>query len=141
MGTINLYRMRRMIRETGKLMWKIERTQAYATKSSASLSAIPWGRGNRSCVEDGAIQLIELKDAYHELLDELGKMRTELDPLISRLENADDRAVMRLRYIQGFRPEDIAKAIYMTDRMVYYILKRSENCLVRMFPDLFSEFQ
>lgn len=135
MYEINLYRMRRLIRETGKLMWKIEREQAYATKCSAPLSELNWGRGNRSRVEEGAIRIIELKDAYREVLEELEKMRDELDPLISSLKNADDRAVMRLRYIKGYCPEDISDAVCLTERMVYYILRRSENALARLYPE------
>ena len=141
MTHINLYRMRRLIRETHKLLWKIERMQAYATKSSAALSELPWGRGNRSRVEEGAIRICELKEAYREALKELDDMRTTLDPMIDLLKNADDRAVMRLRYIKGFDPGDISGAICLTERMVYYILRRSEYTLTRMYPEYFSEFQ
>lgn len=141
MTVINLYRMRRMIRETQKLAWKIERERSYAARSAAPLSQIPWGQGNRSRVEEGAIRIADLKDVYREVLAELEEMRQALDPLIDTLKNADDRAVMRLRYIKGYDPEDVAEAIFRTDRMVYYILSRSEKELIKRFPDNFSVFQ
>ena len=74
-------------------------------------------------------------DAYREILDELQRMRDALDPLIDTLDNADDRAVMRLRYIKGYSPEDIADAIYRTNRSIYYYLARAEKQLVKMYPD------
>lgn len=135
MVRINLRRMRQLMRETHKLLWKLEKAQAYATRSSAPLSELPWGRGNRSRVEEGAIRISELREAYEEALDELGEMRSKLDPMISGLKNADDRAVMRLRCIKGFDPDDISEAVCLTERMIYYILRRSEDQIARMYPD------
>ena len=63
-------------------------------------------------------------------------MRFELDPLISKLERGDDRAIMRLRYIKGFSPEYIAEAIGRTGRYVYYHISQAENDLALMFPDI-----
>ena len=71
MTEIDLVRMRRMIREIERLKWKIEKEQAYATRSSAALSELPWGRGNRSRVEEGAIRLVELKEVYFEIIEKL----------------------------------------------------------------------
>ena len=132
---VNLYRMRKLIRDTVKMQWKVEQEQAKATKITTTITGMPRGSGNHSAVESGAIRIIDLKEAYREVVDELNKMRAELDPLISELENADDRAVMRLRYIKGFSPEDIAEAIHRTDRSIYYYLSRAEDQLARMHPD------
>ena len=65
-------------------------------------------------------------------------MRKALDPLISTIENADLRAAMRLRYIDGHRPETIADAIPLADRTVYRYLKRGENELCQRYPDQVS---
>lgn len=132
---INLFRMRKLIRDTVKFQWRVEQEEAKATKITAVITGMPRGTDNHSKVEDGAIRLTELKEAYREVLDELTKMRVELEPLISTLDNADDRAVMRLRYIKGFSPEDIADAIHRTDRSIYYYMSRAEEQLVRMYPD------
>ena len=132
---INLYRMRGLIRDTVKLQWRIEREQAKATKITTTLTGMPRASGNHSKVEDGAIRMADLTDAYNEVMTELKKMREELEPLIGSLDRADDRAVMRLRYIKGFSPEDIADAIHRTDRSIYYYLERAENELVRKHPD------
>ena len=132
---INLYRMRKLIRDTVKLQWRVEQEQSKATKITAVITGMPRGTDNHSKVEDGAIRLTDLQEAYDEVLGELERMRKELDPLLNDLSKADDRAVMRLRYMKGFSPEDIADAIHRTDRSIYYYLSRAENELVRLHSD------
>ena len=135
MVKINLFQMRRLIRETVKVQWRLEQEQAKATKITTVLTGMPRASGNHSQVEDGAIRLADLQEAYAEVLSDLHDMRSVLDPLIDELENADDRAVMRLRYIKGFSPEDIAEAIHRSDRSIYYYLSRAENEICRKHPD------
>lgn len=132
---IYLYRMRQLIRQTVKVEWRIEQEQARATKITTTITGMPRGGSQHDQVQDGAIRIAELKEAYREILNELEQMRTELDTLISQMVDADDRAVMRLRYIKGWSPEDIAEAIHRTDRSVYYYLSRAEDVLVREHPD------
>ena len=132
---VNLYQMRQLMRRTLKVQWKIEQEEARATKITTVITGMPHGGGGHDQVADGAINISEIKAAYREVLGELQQMRDELDPLISSLENADDRAVMRLRYINGFSPEDIAEAIHRTDRSIYYYLSRAEDQLARKYPD------
>lgn len=132
---INLFRMRQLLRQTVKVQWRIEQEEARATKITTVLTGMPRGGGQHDQVQDGAIRVAELKDAYREIMEELETAQAALDPLISELNDADDRAVMRLRYIKGFSPEDIAEAIHRTDRSVYYYLSRAEDQLARRFPD------
>jgi DNA-directed RNA polymerase specialized sigma24 family protein len=132
---INLFRMRQLLRQTVKVQWRIEQEEARATKVTTVLTGMPRGGGQHDQVQDGAIRVAELKDAYREIMEELETAQAALDPLISKLDDADDRAVMRLRYIKGFSPEDIAEAIHRTDRSVYYYLSRAEDQLARRFPD------
>ena len=132
---INLFWMRQLLRQTVKVQWRIEQEEARATKITTVLTGMPRGGGQHDQVQDGAIRVAELRDAYREIMEELETAQSALDPLISELEDADDRAVMRLRYIKGFSPEDIAEAIHRTDRSVYYYLSRAEDQLARRFPD------
>ena len=136
---VNLYRMRKLIRDLVKLQLKVEQETAKATKITAVLTGMPRATDNHSHVENGAIRITDLKDAYREALRELDEMKRVLDPLIDELENADDRAVMRLRYIKGFSPEDIAEAIHRTDRSIYYYLSRAEDQLARKYPEKVSK--
>ena len=135
MVKINLFRMRQLMRQVPRKLWQIEQERAKATKITTVLTGMPRASGNHSQVEDGAIRLADLQEAYAEVLSDLHDMRAVLDPLIDELENADDRAVMRLRYIKGFSPEDIAEAIHRSDRSIYYYLSRAENEICRKHPD------
>ena len=132
---INLYRMRTLMRYTIKARWKVEKEMARATKITAILTGMPRGGAGKDQVADGAIKIDEVKQAYREVLGELEQMQRELDPLIDSMDNPDDRAVMRLRYIECYSPEDIAEAIHRTDRSVYYYLSRAEDLLARKYPD------
>ena len=132
---VNLYQMRQLMRQTLKVQWKIEQEEAKATKITTVITGMPHGGGGHDQVADGAINITEIKAAYREVLGELERMRNELDPLIDDLDNPDDRAVMRLRYIKGFSPEDIAEAIHRTDRSIYYYLSRAEDQLARKYPE------
>lgn len=136
---VNLYRMRKLIRDTVKVQWKVEQEQAKATKITTTITGMPRGGKKHNQVEDGAIRISDLKEAYREVVKELETMKAELDPLINTLDNADDRAVMRLRYIQGFSPEDIAEAVHRSDRTIYYYLSRAEDQLARSYPDKVSK--
>lgn len=139
METINLYRMRRLGRTLDKMMLKIRIEESRACRTTSFPSGMPGGTGNHSKVEEGAIRLAELKDAYKEAFDELERMRTALEPFIDSLDDYNDRAVMRLRYLKGYGTEKISDTIFMTERMVYYILSRSEKQLARRFPKQVAE--
>ena len=132
---VDLFKMRMLIRRDVKVRWRLEQEEARATKITTRLTGMPRGGKQSNQVEEGAIKISELKEAYGEILSELRMMQQELDPLISSLDNPDDRAVMRLRYIKGFSPEDIAEAIHRTPRSIYYYLARAEDQLARAYPD------
>ena len=132
---VNLYRMRQLMRQVPRKLWQIEQEEAKATKITTVLTGMPRGGSGRNQVEEGPIKLAELKEAFAEVANELHYMQLELAPLISELDNSDDRAAMRLRYIEGYSPEDIAEAIHRTDRSIYYYLSRAENELCRNHPD------
>ena len=78
------------------------------------------------------IVLADALSAYREAIDELEGMRHELEPLIDMLEDMDEKAVMRMRYLHGYRPEEIAMAIHRTDRSVFYYLNRAERHVLEM---------
>ena len=132
---VNLYRMRQLMRQVPRKLWQIEQEEAKATKITTVLTGMPRGGSGRNQIEEGAIKLTELKEAFAEVANELHYMQLELAPMISELNNSDDRAAMRLRYIEGYSPEDIAEAIHRTDRSIYYYLSRAENELCRNHPD------
>lgn len=127
--------MRRMIRDTERLTLRIRLEESRATRTTGILTGMPGYRSGQSRVEEGAIRIAELKEVYKETLEELNRMRDILGPIIDGLEDATERAVMRLRYMKGYSAEEIADAVFMTDRMVYYILSRVEKRFERQYPE------
>ena len=85
---VNLYRMRQLMRQVPRKLWQIEQEKAKATKITTVLTGMPRGGSGRNQVEDGAIKLTELKEAYAEVSNELHYMQVELIPLIDTLEDA-----------------------------------------------------
>lgn len=132
---ISLSRMRTLIGYEQRLKWGYTRKLADATRITSVLTGMPRGSGNHSQVETGAIELSEVGRAYREVFEALEEMRAELDPLLSTLENSDDIAVMRLRYMDGYRPNEIPDAIFLSERSVYYHLNNAERLLITMHPD------
>ena len=132
---ISLSRMRTLIGYEQRLKWGYTRKLADATRITSVLTGMPRGSGNHSQVENGAIELSEVGRAYREVFEALEEMRAELDPLLSTLENSDDIAVMRLRYMDGYRPNEIPDAIFLSERSVYYHLNNAERLLITMHPD------
>lgn len=132
---VNLYKMRALMRKAIRIRWRIERESSRATKTTTVITGMPRGGRRKDQTAEGAITIAEVKKAYKEVFDELEQMQNELNPLIDTLDNADDKAVMRLRYIDGYSPEDIAEAINRTERSVYYYISRAEDTLARKYPD------
>lgn len=132
---VSLSRMRNLIGYEQRLRWNYTKKMADATRITTVLTGMPRGSGNNSQVEAGAIELSEVGIAYREVFEELQTMRTELDPLLGELENPDDIAVLRLRYMDGYRPSEIPDAIFLSERAVYYHLCSAERQLMAMFPE------
>ena len=132
---VSLSRMRVLIGYEQRLQWNYTKKLADATRITSVLTGMPRGSGNHSQTESGAIELAEVENAYREVFEKLQEMRAELDPLLATLENPDDIAVMRLRYMDGYRPSEIPESIFLSERSVYYHLNSAERQLIAMYPD------
>lgn len=98
---------------------------------SPRLSDMPKSRDVGNPVERSVIKIEEIYQAYREALTELQAMRDQLEPLIDALPDPDDKALMRLRYIQGFSPEVIAESemFPLARRAVYNHLFHAEQMI------------
>ena len=132
---VNLYRMRQLMRQVPRKLWQIEQEKARATKITTVLTGMSRSGSGKNQVEDGAIKLAELKEAYAAVANELHYMQVELIPLIDTLEDARLSATMRLRYINGYSQDEIADAIYVADRTVRRYLMLAEKELCKRYPD------
>lgn len=125
-----LRRMRQLMKRIPSILWEIEQKEANATRVTTNITGMPRGGSSTNRTEDANIALIDVKDAYREALAELESLRAEMEPVISRLEDEDERGIMRMRYIHGYDPEKIAKAILYHPRTIYRKLKRAERKLI-----------
>lgn len=132
---VNLSRMRTLIAYEQRLRFDRLKKLAKATKITTTITGMPRGSGTGNKIQDGAIELAEVEDAYREVLTELRSMREELEQLLPALDNPDDIGIMRLRYVDGNRLQDIPEAVCLSERAMYYHLAGAERKLVRMFPD------
>lgn len=132
---VNLNRMRYLIAYEQRLRFDRLKKLSQVTKITSTITGMPHGSGNGNKVQDGAIALAEVEDAYREVINELGTLRKELTVLIPSLDNPDDIGVMRLRYIDGWKLSDIPEAVNLSDRAMFYHLASAERKLVQMFPD------
>lgn len=69
----------------------------------------------------------ELGRQYATVVAELDAMARELEPMIDRLQDANARAAMRLRYIERYKPDDVAYALAYCERHTLRILERAEK--------------
>ena len=132
---VNLSRMRTLIGYERRLQFRYQKKLSSATRITTQLTGMPRASGNHSQVEEGAIELSMVEDAYREVIDELKEMRAELEEMLVKLDNPDDIGIMRLRYIEGQNPEDIPAEINLSRRAMFYHLAGAERKLKRLFPD------
>lgn len=124
--------MRWLIRKLPDIGWDVAQKNAIATKSTTVITGMPRGGGNHDQMADATIMLAAARDAYREVLSELESMQEKLSPMIDALEDPNERAVMRMRYLHRMSPDEIAGLIFRTDRMVYIYLNRAEKKIIRM---------
>lgn len=132
---VNLSRMRVLIGYERRLRFRYQKKLATATKVTTVLTGMPRATGNHSQVEDGAIELAEVEEAYREMLEELKAMKAELEEMLKTLDNPDDIGIMRLRYIEGMELRMIPEAVNLSERAMFYHLSGAERKLMRMYPN------
>ena len=132
---ISFTQMQNMIAIENRLLKLYGKKFERATNISPVLSGMPHGSAVKSKVESGAVDMAEVLEAYEEMYDKLRDAREELYTLIQSLENPDDIAVMRYRYIFGYSPSMIPIKINLSERSVFYHLSAAEKALIKMFPE------
>lgn len=123
---IDFRRMRWLIGKLQRVQWDVERKMANATRITSVITGMPrGGGGNRQ--EEANVILADVLDAYQDAAAELESMRTELKPLVDALPDPDEKAIMILRYFDGYSPEDIPEMVKLSRATVYAHLNRAER--------------
>lgn len=128
-------KMRELIRQEERYRWAVEKQMAKATKITSSLSKS--GRTGSakvgSQVEEGAVELAELKLQYSEIKEELDAMREELKASITKLRAPRyrlDKTCLRMRYIQGIKVRKIAEALSYSEDYIFQKMKQAETMIL-----------
>lgn len=74
----------------------------------------------------------ELGRQYACMIADLDAMGRELEPLIDRLQDTDEWAAMRLRYVERYKVDDVAYALAYCERHTLRILERAEKKIEAM---------
>lgn len=135
---INLSEMNRIINKAGKILEAIEKAEEHATSTTKAPTDMPHTTRRISLVEEGAVSIADLEAAYSEAVEIVQAMRRELAEMIEELPDIDDRAIMRLRYLKGYKPNAIAAATYNCERNVFIHVKKACMQLAEQFPDRFA---
>ena len=125
---IDFQEMRRLIRVKSHLEEAIARTEANATKRTASLSKSGGGgKGSTSSrVEEGAVALAILREEYNQVSNELNKHQAELKRYLRYLSEVE-RSIMRMRYMEGISCHEIAVAVCYSYYHVFHIVQAAES--------------
>lgn len=137
---VNLSEMDRTRKKAAKILERIETARMNATRTTSVFDGIPRNRcRNYSKVENGSIMIADLEARRAEVLAQLEETKTELAEMLCSVDDANRRAYLRLRYLNGHKPSQIATACDVCERAVFRELKAGKADLARMFPDRFQE--
>lgn len=80
---------------------QITRARSIATRATSSITATNVsGTGNRSKVETGALDIVELEETLKEELGEYRREAERAHNAVGRMEDMRERALLEMRYFQ-----------------------------------------
>ena len=135
---VSLAEMERTRKAAARILEEIDRAESRAERKTACYDGMPRDRNTRSKVETGAVIAADLQTVHAELTAQLEEMKTEFEEMCCSIGETDRRAVMRLRYLRGYKPEQIAEGCMMSIRSVYRFMKLGTEELLQRFPDRFQ---
>lgn len=127
---INFVRMRHLMKVLPDMAFECDK--AMGTVRSPNMDGMPHGTGNHSAVEDAAVIHEQVMEAYREAAYELDDMRAQLVPVIPMLEDEQQRAIMRMRYLNDTSIAVIAEVHHYSERHVWRLLDEAEGAVNRM---------
>ena len=101
----------RKTEEVRRKMYAIELAWDRATDTSVKISDMPRNEGDGKAMERNAVNIADLKVDYKKASQELEIMRKELEDEMPKLEKWQHSAVIRKRYLEGKRLEQIMDEI------------------------------
>ena len=100
-----------------RLRDRLAMEESRAERSTKALSYMP--RGGDFLQDDLWARMVDSKDEYEQRLAVMLSMQTEIEEFIDRVPGEMNQIILRLRYIDLRRWEDIAVAIHYSWRQVH----------------------
>ena len=130
-------KMRELIKQEERYRWAVEKQMARATGAAIKMSKAGKSRTNKvgSQVEEGAVELVPLKEEYAEIKEELDAMRDELQQSIRKLRGPKhrlDKTCLRMRYMQGISVRKIAFSLNYSEDYIFQKMKQAERIICDM---------
>lgn len=123
---IDLRRMRYLMDRLPMARLNVERAMSRATKCTQRLTMAAGGGGYGDAMSDNAIRLSIAREKRDGILRELRELREALAPRIAELDDPVQRLIMQMRYLDGQSARQIAYALALSERWVFYNLSRAE---------------
>lgn len=112
-------------REIEIIKEKIEYLESKKTSiKSQIISDMPRGEAEQDKLGQLLIQIEELIDLYNEKFNKLFKQQVEIEKCIDKLDNALERNIMRLRYLQSMKWEKICVEVNYSWENVHRIHRK-----------------
>lgn len=123
---IDLRRMRYLMDRLPMARLNVERAMSRATKCTQRLTMAAGGGGYGDAMSENAIRLSIAREKRDGILRELRELREALAPRIAELDDPVQRLIMQMRYLDGQSARQIAYALALSERWVFYNLSRAE---------------
>lgn len=123
---IDLRRMRYLMDRLPMARLNVERAMSRATKCTQRLTMAAGGGGYGDAMSENAIRLSIAREKRDGILRELRELREVLAPRIADLDDPVQRLIMQMRYLDGQSARQIAYALALSERWVFYNLSRAE---------------
>ena len=123
---IDLRRMRYLMDRLPMARLNVERAMSRATKCTQRLTMAAGGDGYGDAMSENAIRLSVAREKRDGILRELRELREALAPRIAELDDPVQRIIMQMRYLDGQSARQIAYALALSERWVFYNLSRAE---------------
>lgn len=101
-----------------------QKRQELGDIKSPTLEAMPAGFNAGDPNARKVMELVKLEERIENLEAQIESEHNELEPLIQRMKNAEQRMVLRMRYFDGMEWDDITFAFY-GDRIDYVTEEKS----------------
>lgn len=124
---IDLRRMRYLMDRLPMARLNVERAMSRATKCTQRLTMAAGGGGYGDAMSENAIRLSVAREKRDGILRELRELRETLAPRIADLDDPVQRLIMQMRYLDGQSARQIAYALALSERWVFYNLSRAET--------------